>query len=458
MGNQLMWEERYNIGVDIIDTEHKKLFRVINRLFSFIEEEDKSSWVCQEGIKYFKGHAMKHFAEEEGYMESIHYPELETHKRLHQDFRWRILPALESEMELNNFSKESIRHFIGVCAGWLIAHTLTEDHAIVGEKLKKWGRLLPEEEQTAVIEVITRVLRELFQLDVRIVSECYGGEKFGKGIYYRLTYDKEDGGCQEIILVFEEKLLIDTAGKLIGDQSEKVDVMQMNAARYMAKQFVECIKNSFTFSQSNKLRSENLLTYEQFYRAFDRQPPQHSLLFGTSSGYFAFCVMASNLRLGKSGVSIDPENAMAEIREYLSKKEEESESNIGKKKLLLVDDSATVRQAMKELLQEDYQISLAESGISAIRCLTLERPDLVLLDYEMPVCDGAQIFQMIRSEAAFTDIPVIFLTSRSDKESISKIVPLKPEGYFLKGPKIAEIKKNIDDYFVKKDSGTRQVI
>lgn len=455
MANHLIWDERYNLGVDIIDTEHEKLFRVINRLLSFIEEDDKSTWGCQEGIKYFKGHALKHFAEEEGYMESIHYPELETHKRLHKDFRFRILPALEHELETTHFSKESIQHFAGVCAGWLIAHTLTEDQAIVGKKLHKWGKLVPTEEQAAVIEVIIQVLKEMFRLDVRVVSECYGGEKFGKGIYYRLTYSEPGGGCQEVILVFEEKLLIDTAGKLIGDQSEKLDVMQMNAARYMARQFLECIRNHFTYIQSYELKSENLLTYEQFCKAFDRQPSKHSLLFSTKSGYFAFCVMASSVKLGKNVISIKPENAMAGIQEYLSKNEKENESNVGKKKLLLVDDSMTVRQAMKALLQKDYQVSLAESGVAAIRCLTLERPDLVLLDYEMPVCDGAQILQMIRSEVAFADVPVIFLTGRNDKESIDKIIPLKPAGYFLKSLKIAEIKKNIDDYFAKKEGGAQ---
>lgn len=143
---------------------------------------------------------------------------------------------------------------------------------------------------------------------------------------------------------------------------------------------------------------------------------------------------------------------MKEVTGYLKKNEEESNNNIGKQKLLVVDDSGTIRQAMKEILQNDYQVAVAESGVSAIRCMALERPDLVLLDYEMPVCDGAQVLEMIRSEAAFADIPVIFLTGRGDKEAVSKVVRLKPAGYFLKSPNLAEIKKNIDEYFVKKSS------
>ena len=53
MYNQLVWDEKFNIGVDIIDKEHQRLFRIINKLFAF-EEEKKSQWACLEGIKYFK--------------------------------------------------------------------------------------------------------------------------------------------------------------------------------------------------------------------------------------------------------------------------------------------------------------------------------------------------------------------------------------------------------------------
>ena len=45
MENHLEWQERYNIGVDIIDKEHKKLFKIINKLFAFGEDEDRKSVV-----------------------------------------------------------------------------------------------------------------------------------------------------------------------------------------------------------------------------------------------------------------------------------------------------------------------------------------------------------------------------------------------------------------------------
>ena len=88
--------------------------------------------------------------------------------------------------------------------------------------------------------------------------------------------------------------------------------------------------------------------------------------------------------------------------------------------------------------------------MAAIRAITLNRPDLILLDYEMPVCDGRQTLEMLRSEKEFEDIPVIFLTGRRDPESMIKVMPLKPAGYLLKNSKPAEIKKEIDHFFEKK--------
>ena len=104
---------------------------------------------------------------------------------------------------------------------------------------------------------------------------------------------------------------------------------------------------------------------------------------------------------------------------------------------------------MRALLSEEYDISLAESGVAAIRAITLNRPDLVLLDYEMPICDGRQTLEMLRSESSFADIPVIFLTGRSDPDLVKALLAMKPAGYLLKYLKPAEIKTKIDGFFAK---------
>lgn len=121
-----------------------------------------------------------------------------------------------------------------------------------------------------------------------------------------------------------------------------------------------------------------------------------------------------------------------------------------KKKILVVDDSGAMLRNVKGWLEDKYQVILANSGAMAIKYLATNRPDLVLLDYEMPVVDGKQVLGMIRSEMEFSDIPVIFLTSKGDRESVMQVMELKPDGYLLKTMPPEEIKRAIDEFFQKR--------
>lgn len=446
MDNQVLWKEEYNIGVDIIDHEHQKLFQMINRLFALRAENKKNPRAYQEGIAFIKEHAMSHFENEELYMKSIGYKGLKMHQRLHRGFREDTLPALEEELLREDYSPSAVDHFLGVCTGWLIGHTLTEDQAITGEKMSKWLGLLPDEEVKAMEMVIVCLIQDMFQLEAKLVSDAYGGERFGKGIYYRLIYDAGDVDKQwEIVLVFEEKLLVNTVGKIMGISSDKLDVMLINASRYVAKQFVWWVMQHFPSFKLYEMKQENLLTYDKFKEVFTKKKPQVSFLFATGAGYFSYCVIAPHLLEEGIGVSIGADNAMAEIERYLIKRERTI-----KPKILVVDDSVMIRQGMKNLLSKDYDVNVARSGMAAIRAITLDKPDLVMLDYEMPVCDGMHTLEMLRSEEEYADVPVIFLTGRGDPESVKKVLDLKPEGYMLKYLKPTEIKNRIDEYFNRK--------
>ena len=436
MDTRFEWREEYDIGVEVIDQEHRRLFRIIDKLFRFKAEEKDSQWTCQEGIKFFKGHAVKHFADEESYMASIGYEGLEQHRRIHRDFRANILPALEQELEQSGYAPDAVEHFLGVCTGWLIGHTLTEDQAITKKQVNRWEGLLPNEELDAIKKAIVHLVFDMFRLESQAISDTYGGEKFGSGVYYRLIYgSKGEEKRQEIILVFEEKLLI-------------------NAARYTARQFVGRLLEHMPAADGFELKEENLLSFEQFQKVFRKEKPQVSLLFNTGgAGYFAYCAIAPHLLEKGVGTPIDHGNAMAEVEKYLSRREEQEAQDQAahRKKILIVDDSLTIRQAMKQLLEGDYAVSVAESGVAAIRTITLDPPDLVLLDYEMPVCDGRQTLEMLRSEEAFADIPVIFLTGRRDTDTMIKVMPLKPAGYLLKNSKPADLKKEVDHFFAKRE-------
>ncbi len=495
MGNRLVWDNRYNIGVDIIDKEHKKLFSILNKLFDFGHTAEKSHFACQEAIKYFKDHAIQHFSDEEDYMASIDYPGLKAHRRIHKDFRERMLPALESELELTGFSVTSVHHFLGACAGWLIAHTLIEDHMIVsGELVRHWENLLPEEEQAMMGQTIASVLHSMFRQNSQLISSCYAGEQFGRVLCCRLVYSDRDKKRWEFFLLFEEQLIGSAIGNIISAKSEAAETMLSIAARYAAKQLVERVRQHFSSLKHLSLQEEQLLTYEQFYRMYEKQSPQFSFLFDTGKGYLAYCMIASGIPFPGDGMAAVTKNAVAKIesRMHLDNPVTErtihsnlhspedtdvsrvlcpgslfaenknmqnmlhpypgsdGEADVGRKKILVVDDSDFMRRAMLDLLGQDYDVLTADSGMSAIRSITLARPDLVLLDYDMPVCSGSQMLKMIRSEKEFADIPVIFLTCRVDRESVEKAISLKPEGYLSKSLSAESVKKEIDRFFKKR--------
>lgn len=446
MDKQLVWKDEFNIGIDAIDKEHQRLFSIINRLFVLRHEEQKSGKACEEGIRYFYEHAIRHFTDEENYMELIGYKNLKIHKRIHKDFRDRTLPVLEGELKRSNYSPEAVDHFLAVCVGWLIGHTMTEDRAIAGKDVSRWEELLPAQELESMKNVIMDCVHQMFDLKARVISETYDGEKFGNGIYYRMVYGREqDRKKWEIIMVFEEKILVNTIGKLMGVRSKKLDVMLINATRYSASQFIWHVMSHFPSVEAYEVQEENLLTYEQFQQIFEKEKPQVSLLFGTDQGYFSYCIIAPHLLETGIGTPLAVQNEMAETRNYFHMRKES-----GKPKILLVDDSITIREGIRRLLVGDYEVSAVQSGVAAIRAITLDKPDLVLLDYDMPVCDGRHVLEMLRSEKEFADVAVIFLTSRDDPESVKKVLSLKPEGYMMKYLKPAEIRQRVDTFFKKK--------
>ena len=138
---------------------------------------------------------------------------------------------------------------------------------------------------------------------------------------------------------------------------------------------------------------------------------------------------------------------IAYVADVIHKRLTSDEETTEKKKILVVDDSGAMLRNVKSWLEVKYQVILANSGTIAFKYLSIDRPDLVILDYEMPIIDGRQVFEMMRSEKEFADIPVMFLTSKSDVESIKKVLQLKPEGYLLKTLKPEQIVEQVDEFF-----------
>ena len=72
------------------------------------------------------------------------------------------------------------------------------------------------------------------------------------------------------------------------------------------------------------------------------------------------------------------------------------------------------------------------SGKVALKFLETKSTDLILLDYEMPGDRGPDVLEKIRSNPATENIPVIFLTGVTERDKITEVLALKPQGYLLK--------------------------
>jgi len=118
-----------------------------------------------------------------------------------------------------------------------------------------------------------------------------------------------------------------------------------------------------------------------------------------------------------------------------------------KKSILIVDDDPTYMGLVRDWLKDEYRVSMANSGLQAIKWLGKNGVDLILLDHEMPVTSGPQVLEMLRSDADTKSIPVIFLTGKGDKESVMQVVALKPEGYLLKTIGREELLANLRNFF-----------
>ena len=141
---------------------------------------------------------------------------------------------------------------------------------------------------------------------------------------------------------------------------------------------------------------------------------------------------------------IDNELYVETVSDFVKK----VEAGTYKKSILIVDDDPNYLSLVREWLRGTYKVSMANSGLQALKWLGKNKADLILLDHEMPVTSGPQVLEMLRSDEETKDIPVIFLTGKSDKNSVMAVVALRPEGYFLKTVDREELLNKLKEFFI----------
>ena len=104
----------------------------------------------------------------------------------------------------------------------------------------------------------------------------------------------------------------------------------------------------------------------------------------------------------------------------------------GRKRILAVDDAATILLRITDTLEKYYEVITVNSGVRALRYLERVKPDLILLDIRMTPKNGFETLREIRDMKDRADIPVIMLTAMEDKDSVMEGITLGISDYSLK--------------------------
>src|ERR1700729_4031152 len=100
-------------------------------------------------------------------------------------------------------------------------------------------------------------------------------------------------------------------------------------------------------------------------------------------------------------------------------------------KILVVDDDPDLLRALRlRLKAQDYDISTASDGYSAIATAQKERPDLIILDLGMPAGDGFIVLERLQQNETLSDIPVIVLTARGPDGNEQKALNAGASAFF----------------------------
>lgn len=103
------------------------------------------------------------------------------------------------------------------------------------------------------------------------------------------------------------------------------------------------------------------------------------------------------------------------------------------RRVLVVDDSPSVRRVVCSFLERaGWQATAARDGVEALEKIASARPDVALVDIEMPRMNGFELLSVIRSDPDLQNIPVVFLTSRSAAKHRDRAEQLQVDGYLVK--------------------------
>lgn len=154
---------------------------------------------------------------------------------------------------------------------------------------------------------------------------------------------------------------------------------------------------------------------------------------------------------GQVCLILDGQNIARQIQttqriKHVSDQRELSRHNNARRLIMIVDDSVTVRKVTSRLLERHgYDIVTAKDGVDAMEQLENVKPDLMLLDIEMPRMDGFEVTNLVRHHEVHRDLPIIMITSRTGEKHRERAFSLGVSHYMGKPFQEAELVSNVEN-------------
>ena len=112
--------------------------------------------------------------------------------------------------------------------------------------------------------------------------------------------------------------------------------------------------------------------------------------------------------------------------------------------VLVVDDEPDIRSLLQEILEDEgYAVSTADTAAAAQACVSEARPDLVLLDINLPDMDGYEILEKMRAHPQTKDIPAIAITANAMMDDVERGEKAGFNDYLIKPVKASELLKSM---------------
>lgn len=136
----MLWKDKYELGVPLIDTQHKELFRRVEA-FVLTLRSSSSSWEdralrVNQTLEFMKGYVVEHFRDEEAYQKKIGYPGYEAHRQIHADMVQYVVD-FSKEYEREGCNEQLMQQFAGKLLAWLINHVAADDQRIAAYAIEK---------------------------------------------------------------------------------------------------------------------------------------------------------------------------------------------------------------------------------------------------------------------------------------------------------------------------------